>query len=80
MLFDIIIILIHKGECRFENKRIMKQILPEGFFQKRTVTLNYASIRHMAASRSHHQLTEWNTDFIYRGVKWINSINILEIF
>lgn len=54
----------------FKYKRIMKQMLPEGFYQKRTVTLNYASIRHMVASRSHHQLTEWNTDFI----NWAKSL------
>lgn len=48
----------------FNYKYIMKQMLPEGFLQKRTVTLNYEVIRHMIQSRSHHKLTEWNTDFI----------------
>lgn len=54
----------------FNYKYIMKQMLPEGFLQKRTVTLNYEVIRHMIQSRSHHKLTEWNTDFI----NWCKSL------
>jgi len=55
-----------KGEetKQFKYKRIMKQMLPEGFYQKRTLTLNYENIRNMVGSRNHHSLTEWNTDFI----------------
>ncbi len=65
----------------FKYKRIMKQMLPEGFFQKRTVTLNYASIRHMVASRSHHQLTEWNTDFINwaKNLPYTNELIFYEL-
>lgn len=55
---------------QFKYKRIMKQMLPEGFLQKRTVTLNYEVIRHMISSRTHHKLSEWNTDFI----KWAKSL------
>lgn len=54
----------------FNYKYIMKQMLPEGFLQKRTVTLNYEVIRHMIQSRSHHKLKEWNTDFI----NWAKSL------
>ena len=44
--------------------RILKQELPEGFLQKRTVTLDYANIRSMIHQRKHHRLSNWSVDFI----------------
>lgn len=49
---------------KFKYKRIMKQMLPEGFYQKRTLTLNYENVRNIVGSRNHHQLSEWHLDFI----------------
>lgn len=43
--------------------RKMKNALPEGFFQKRTVTLNYENILNMRKHRRNHKLSEWYNDF-----------------
>lgn len=39
----------------------MIQLLPSSYNQKRTVTLNYAVLRHMYAARKSHKLDEWRT-------------------
>lgn len=66
--------LIGKETKQFKYKRIMKQMLPEGFYQKRTVTLNYENVRNMVGSRTHHLLSEWNDDFI----KWAKTLPYAE--
>lgn len=50
--------------------RLMKQLLPESFLQKRTVSLNYETILTMYNQRKNHRLTEWSEDF----VKWAESL------
>lgn len=50
--------------------RLIKQLLPEGFLQKRTVSLNYETILTMYNQRKNHRLTEWSEDF----VKWAESL------
>jgi hypothetical protein len=50
--------------------RLLKQELPEGFLQRRTLTLNYAVLRNMYFQRRHHRLTCWNTIF----VNWVESL------
>lgn len=50
-----------------EKKKIfrkMKESLPEGFIQKRTVTLNYETIYTMRHQRKNHRLSEWSRDFM----------------
>lgn len=37
------------------------QLLPESYNQKRTVTLNYETLRNIYNSRAGHRLTEWHT-------------------
>jgi len=47
-----------------KDKRYWKElvrILPEGFLQKRTVTLNYEILRNIYKWRSTHRLTEWHS-------------------
>lgn len=66
--------IIGEETKQFKYKKIMKQILPEGFLQKRTVTLNYAVIRTMVQQRKNHRLKEWNTDFI----NWAKSLPYAE--
>jgi hypothetical protein len=44
--------------------RAMKQALPEGFDQKRTVTLNYEVLINMVDNRKDHRLFEWCDDFM----------------
>lgn len=43
--------------------------LPEGWLQKRTVTLNYAVLRDIYHWRKNHKLTEWHS-----FCKWIESL------
>ena len=49
--------------------RALISILPNGWMQKRTVTLNYQVLRAMYFARRHHKLQEWH-DFC----TWIESL------
>lgn len=42
-----------------EILRRAKQILPEGFLQRRTVSTNYAELRNIYHQRKNHRLPEW---------------------
>ncbi len=55
-------------------KRMAKQVLPEGFLQKRTVSTNYAELRNMYKQRKNHQLVEWNKYF----VDWVKTLPYAE--
>lgn len=48
----------------FDYVIAIKTILPEGFLQRRTVTLTYENIRKMIRERSPHRLPQWRIDFI----------------
>ena len=51
--------------------RRAKQILPEGFFQLRTVNTNYAELRNMVLQRKNHKLKEdWQNGFC----KWVTTL------
>lgn len=50
--------------------RKLKQLLPESFLQKRTVTFNYEVLRNIYFQRRKHKLSEWSEDF----VEWIKSL------
>jgi len=55
-----------------KDKRYWKELvrwLPEGWLQKRTITLNYETLRSMWGQRHNHKLTEWHT-----FCKWIESL------
>lgn len=49
--------------------RALISILPNGWMQKRTVTLNYQVLRAMYFARRHHKLQEWH-DFC----AWVESL------
>lgn len=49
--------------------RALISILPNGWMQKRTVTLNYQVLRAMYFARRHHKLQEWH-DFC----SWVESL------
>ena len=51
-------------------RRIMKQILPESFLQRRFVCMNYEALRHMYMERKSHRLPEWNKVF----VDWVKTL------
>jgi len=39
---------------------LLKNILPEGFLQRRIVSTNYKVIQHMIMQRKNHKLSEWH--------------------
>lgn len=43
--------------------RALIDLLPDGWMQKRTVDLNYQTLRHMSLAREHHKQSEWSVDF-----------------
>ena len=50
-----------------KDKRYWKELirlLPEGWLQKRTVTMNYENVLNMIRQRKNHKLTEWSKSFI----------------
>ncbi len=48
----------------------MIQLLPSSYNQKRTVTLNYETLRNIYKSRKNHKLDEWSIGFM----EWIESL------
>ena len=59
-----------------KDKRYWKELvrwLPEGWLQKRTVTMNYENLRSMRNQRAHHKLTEWNS-----FCDWVDSLPYAE--
>ena len=46
------------------------QLLPSSYNQKRTVTLNYETLRNIYNSRRNHKLDEWSKGFM----EWIDSL------
>ena len=52
----------------------MIQLLPSSYNQKRTVTLNYETLRNIYGSRRNHKLDEWSVGFM----AWIDSLPYAE--
>lgn len=52
----------------------MIQLLPTSYNQKRTVTLNYETLRNIYGSRHNHKLDEWDVGFM----GWIGSLPYAE--
>ena len=55
-----------------KDKRYWKElirILPEGWLQTRTVTLNYEILRNIYFQRRYHKLSEW-----HQFCEWIESL------
>lgn len=73
------------SECEFHRKRYLDtkdkkhwraliQLLPSSYNQKRTVTLNYETLRNIYGSRRNHKLDEWSKGFM----EWIKSLPYAE--
>ena len=54
--------------------RALIQLLPESYNQKRTVTLNYETLRNIYGSRRNHKLDEWSIGFM----AWIDALPYAE--
>lgn len=55
---------LRKRYLETKDKRYWKELvrwLPEGYLQKRTVTLNYEILRNIYKWRAKHRLTEWHS-------------------
>ena len=52
----------------------MIQLLPSSYNQKRTITLNYETLRNIYNSRRNHKLDEWSKGFM----EWIDSLPYAE--
>ena len=52
----------------------MIQILPTSYNQKRTITLNYETLRNIYNSRRNHKLDEWSVGFM----NWIDTLPYAE--
>ena len=54
--------------------RALIQLLPSSYNQKRTVTLNYETLRNIYGSRRNHKLDEWSVGFM----EWIDTLPYAE--
>ena len=61
-------LFINSNDWNYVRK--MKEILPEGWLQTRTITMSYANLRNMYKHRRNHKLTEWSVDFC----KWVETL------
>jgi hypothetical protein len=43
---------------------VLKNLMPEGFLQRRVVCTNYKTLRNIVKQRKDHRLPEWNTVFM----------------
>ena len=50
------------------------QLLPTSYNQRRTITLNYETLRNIYGSRRNHKLDEWSVGFM----EWIDSLPYAE--
>lgn len=50
--------------------KVMIQMLPESWLQKRTVTMSYENVLNMYRQRKNHRLTEWSKSF----KEWAESL------
>ena len=61
---------LEPGDIKEQYFEKIKAMLPEGYMQTRTISLNYEVLRNMYRQRKNHRLSEWNTDF----VNWIHTL------
>ena len=55
---------------------LLKKQLPEGFLQKRTVTMNYENVMNIFRQRMHHRMPHWRVDFC----KWALTLPYMREF
>lgn len=71
--FNNLRILYLKSTDKEEKSRVWKggiQMLPCGYNQMRTVSMNYENLRSMYHQRKNHKLTEWSVDFC----DWVKTL------
>lgn len=61
---------LESGDIKEQYFEKIKAMLPEGYMQTRTISLNYEVLRNMYRQRKNHRLSEWHTDF----VNWVHTL------
>lgn len=61
---------LEPGDIKEQYFEKIKAMLPEGYMQTRTISLNYQVLRTMYNQRKNHRLSHWNTDF----VNWVHTL------
>jgi len=69
-----------KAEKTFDCRRFMKQVLPESFLQKATMTFNYETLLSMLKQRSSHRLREWKLGVEGSICNWISNLPYMAEF
>jgi len=64
--------MMNEADSKDKDKylRVLKQLLPESFRQKRTVCLNYEVLHSMYHQRKKHRLHEWSDTFC----NWVRTL------
>jgi len=82
VVIDIVLDRLNElGRLYREDKKVsilreMKQILPEGFLQGATYTMNYENAMNMYHSRKNHRMSEWSGE---GGIcKWIENLPMMD--
>lgn len=69
--------ILRRAYLETKDKRYWRgliQLLPTSYNQKRTITLNYETLRNIYNSRRNHKLDEWSKGFM----EWIDSLPYAE--
>ena len=80
ILEDVMIPVLNECRQRYIETKNKKwwwqiiQLLPTSYNQKRTITLNYETLRNIYGSRRNHKLDEWSKGFM----EWIDSLPYAE--
>jgi len=74
---DEVIAIVNKYVQAGDWKKAKKN-LPEGYLQKRMLTLNYENLRNIIEQRKHHKLDEWKV-FIAEMVRQVKHPELLQI-
>ena len=82
VVIDIVLDRLNElGRLYREDKKVsilreMKQILPEGFLQGATYTMNYENAMNMYHSRKNHRMSEWSGE---GGIcEWIENLPMMD--
>ena len=68
--------ILYRQTKDVEVLRKMKQLLPEGFLQSATFTMNYENAYNMYHSRKNHRMSEWSGE---NGIcEWIESLPMMK--
>jgi hypothetical protein len=71
------LIEVYRKSKKIEDLLTIKNLLPEGFLQRRIWVVNYKTLRNILLQRSDHKLPEWRECFCPYIKKWIKHPSLL---